>query len=358
MEVERLNKGEWSEVYAFIKIASDGLLDVGDSDLQVKTNESYKVFRIIKDQDDRIIEIEDNNVVIKNISEQLKLKTICKKEFKKLSDRLLNMIIVSNEKTFEYNEIKNFFNYMGIKKLKGKCDVKSDIILDLQKNIDIIRRILSFSIKSQIGNPATILNASQKTNFVYDIVGVELNDEEINELNLKNPKIIINKVMEKGGELKYLNVNDKTFENNIKSIDFLLSDILSQLIVYTYRTSIKGIQEVLESIDLTVPNGYSNKQFHLYVLKRLKELIYLSATTMITNDDFYNGDRINGGIIIVKFNGQLVCYDLYNIDDFKNYLYKNIKFESASRKRHNYGKIYRDDNKLKIKLNLQIRYKF
>jgi len=357
MGIDRLNKGEWSEVYAFIKIASNGKLNIGDSNLQTKTNESYKVFKIIKSEDDRILEIGDNDVIIKTKDESLEVATIDKEKFKNISDELLSTIISSTEKTFEVTKVKKFLNDIGIKKLKGSCNEKPDIVLDLQKNIDLIRRILSFSIKSQIGNPATILNASQKTNFVYNIVDLELNDKEIDELNSKNPKTIINTIMKNGGALRYSNINDKTFESNIKSIDSLLPDILAQLLLYTYRSGVKGIKEVFDSVNLIIPNGYTEEQFNIYALKRLKSMIYLSATTMITNDDFYKGDRIDGGMIIVKVNGELICYDLYNLKEFKEYLYRNLKFESPSRSRHNYAKIYKENGVLKFKLNLQIRYK-
>lgn len=354
---DKLNKGEWSEVYAFIKIAGEGKLNVGDSDLNIKTNESYKIFKIIKEDDDRVLEITNDDVIIKDVDEKLKIIEINKQDFKNLSKKLLNTIKSSTKKTFEANTVKEFLNNIGITQLKGSCNKKPDIVLDVQKNIDLIRRKLNFSIKSQIGNPATILNASQKTNFIYDVVDIELSDQQIDELNGKNPKTIINSILSQGGKLKYSRINDATFESNIKSIDSLLPEILSELLVYTYKSGIKGVHEVFKNVELRIPAGYTNDQFYNYALKRIKEMIYLSATTMITNDDFYNGERINGGIIIVNVNGELICYDLYNIDDFKEYLYKNMKFESPSRSRHQYAKIYRENNDLKFKLNLQIRYK-
>jgi hypothetical protein len=64
-----------------------------------------------------------------------------------------------------------------------------------------------------------------------------------------------------------------------------------------------------------------------------------------------------GGYLIVKENGDVLCYHIYNRNSFENYLYKNTKFETASSTRHDFGKIYESDSRLYFKLNLQIRFK-
>lgn len=55
----------------------------------------------------------------------------------------------------------------------------------------------------------------------------------------------------------------------------------------------------------------------------------------------WNGDIVaQGGYIVVKENGDVVCYHLYNRDEFRNYLFEKTKFETASSNRHNFGVIY------------------
>ena len=39
--------------------------------------------------------------------------------------------------------------------------------------------------------------------------------------------------------------------------------------------------------------------------------------------------KAHGGYIVVKNNGDVICYHLYNRDEFLSYLYENTKFESA-----------------------------
>ena len=64
-----------------------------------------------------------------------------------------------------------------------------------------------------------------------------------------------------------------------------------------------------------------------------------------------------GGCLVVKDNGEILSYHIYNKNKFENYLYHNTKLDTASSSRHNFGKIYKENGEYYIKLNLQIRFK-
>jgi len=63
-----------------------------------------------------------------------------------------------------------------------------------------------------------------------------------------------------------------------------------------------------------------------------------------------------GGIIIVKEDGDLVCYHIYNRNEFQDYLLNNTRFEQASTSRYKFGSLYKENGKIYLKLNLQIRF--
>jgi HpaII restriction endonuclease len=66
--------------------------------------------------------------------------------------------------------------------------------------------------------------------------------------------------------------------------------------------------------------------------------------------------KTHGGYIIVKEDGEIVCYHLYNRDEFQEYLYNNTRLETPSTSRHKFGSIYTENGSRYIKLNLQIRF--
>ena len=63
-----------------------------------------------------------------------------------------------------------------------------------------------------------------------------------------------------------------------------------------------------------------------------------------------------GGCLVVKDNGEVLCYHIYNRNEFEDYLLNNVKLDTASSSRHEFGKIYEEEENLFFKLNLQIRF--
>ncbi|MCQ2312833.1 MAG: HpaII family restriction endonuclease [Paludibacteraceae bacterium] len=64
----------------------------------------------------------------------------------------------------------------------------------------------------------------------------------------------------------------------------------------------------------------------------------------------------NGGIIIVKDQGDVVCIHFYDRNDLEDYLYTQTYFETPSMTRHKFGHIYKKDGNKYLKLNLQVRF--
>ncbi len=63
-----------------------------------------------------------------------------------------------------------------------------------------------------------------------------------------------------------------------------------------------------------------------------------------------------GGYLIIKEDGDVLCYHIYDRNTFENYLINNTKLDTASSSRHNFGKLYKEKGELFMNLNLQIRF--
>lgn len=73
--------------------------------------------------------------------------------------------------------------------------------------------------------------------------------------------------------------------------------------------------------------------------------------------ELYGLDEANGGYIIVKADGEILAYHIYNRNFFEQYLLDNTILERASTSRHDYMSLYEENGEMFIKLNLQIRFR-
>lgn len=64
----------------------------------------------------------------------------------------------------------------------------------------------------------------------------------------------------------------------------------------------------------------------------------------------------NGGYITVKRDGSVVCYHIYDRQNFHQYLYDYTYFEKGSSSRHEYMQIYKSNDEYYVNLNLQVRF--
>ena len=63
-----------------------------------------------------------------------------------------------------------------------------------------------------------------------------------------------------------------------------------------------------------------------------------------------------GGFLLVKKDGDVLCYYLYNLEDFQEYLLQNTKLDTPSTTRYGIGKLIKENDRYFIKLNLQVRF--
>ena len=99
----------------------------------------------------------------------------------------------------------------------------------------------------------------------------------------------------------------------------------------------------------------SGKELHRYKVKKFLEAVALGMTPGAKN---WNGaEDATGGFLIVKPDGELVTYHLYNRQALDEYLLLYTKFERPSTSRHKYGFLYtEEDGHLYLKLALQVRF--
>ena len=102
------------------------------------------------------------------------------------------------------------------------------------------------------------------------------------------------------------------------------------------------------------PLGYGDSKMYEY---KFKKFLCSCALGMKPAQMWDGLDEANGGYIIVKANGEILAYHIYNRNFFEQYLLDNTILERASTSRHDYMSLYEEDGEMYIKLNLQVRFR-
>ncbi len=221
---------------------------------------------------------------------------------------------------------------------------------------------MGFSIKSQLGGDSTLLNASGATNFVYGIEGCDFSDEEIERINAidTRTKIIdrIAAIEYKGGKLVFDKVDNDTFRRNLDMIDLGLGTTIAQLLIEQFNTGARMFDELTVALSQSNPLGFDKADaVEVYTFK-LKKLLTSAALGMMPSKKWSGKYDANGGYLVVKKDGEILCYHFYDQNRFEDFLFKNAYLERGKTRRHGYASLYRaDDGKVYFKLNLQIRLK-
>ncbi len=352
------NKGEWSEIYALFKLLGDKELHSGNDEIEKIQNLVYPILKILRTEINGNFEysIEDDIVVVSANQEILRIPI---SEFKEKSKYLLNEI-KTNSGSFEIPEIENFMHSINCLSLKASSSAKTDITIVVHDQRTGMQPSLGFSIKSQLGNPSTLLNAGETTNFIFKIVGSDIskiNIEEINNISTKSKiKDRISLIQNLGFDFEFVKTQRSIFNNNLILIDSLLPEILSFVVFNFYNSNYSKIIDLVEFTENQNPLNFDNTNKHLFYNYKIKRFLTDVALGMMPSKVWTGEYDATGGYLIVKSDGEILCYHIYNKNEFENYLISNTKLDTASSSRHKFGEIYEENGELFFKLNLQIRF--
>lgn len=352
------NKGEWSEIYALFKLLGDKQLFAGDADLNKVEELFYPIIKIIRNESGGNFEYELYNdlVIISGGSEELRIPV---SNFIEQSVVLLAEIRRASG-SFSIPEIEEFMDAVNCHSLKAKSTAKTDIRIVIHDRKINQTAELGFSIKSQLGGDSTLLNAGKTTNFVYKILGFKGTVSDIRRINAIDSgskiKARLVEVKKLGGNLKFISLEQDIFNNNLVLIDSLLPEILADVIKRFFTGNLSTIEALTAEISEKNPIGYDTQFSHTYYEYKIKRFLTDVALGMMPSKVWSGIYDATGGYLIVKEDGDILCYHIYNRNQFDSYLFHNTKLETASSSRHQFGKIYTEDGKIFFKLNLQIRF--
>lgn len=353
--MRQYNKGEWSEIYAFTYLLASGVLYAADENANKLDTVFFPVIKIIREEDPgRPIDYITGEKIRIYDGETL-LREIEKTEFERIAGELFANMVVG-ERAFEIPSVDAFFDSIYCTKVKAASNQKQDITIQLHDINTGIKPVCGFSIKSYVGANPTLINPGRNTNFTYTIVGCT--DEIMEATNAINTrtKIIdrINNLVRHGCSfIPHDNSISEQFYENLQFVDTRMPTLLSYALLYSYLYEIKDSSRIIDKMKELNPLGFSNLEMYPYKFKKLLCAWALGLTP--ERDDWLGTEDANGGYIIVKRDGEVVCYHIYNRTEFENYLFNYTYFDKPSTSRYEYMSVYQENGEYRIKFCLQVR---
>ena len=199
-------------------------------------------------------------------------------------------------------------------------------------------------------NEVEIIGCSQNINCIYHIKN--FNDIDMNMFNCNDTNSKKDFLMVWTNHIKLEKINDNILEDNLIFIDSKMPEMLSWMVLYSYVT---GKQKVVDLVDLLKKNNplsYSNYCIYEYKCKKfLRDLVVGKLP-----NKYWFGDSGNNGCIVASIGEMILVCDGKNKEGLEKFLFNHTLICTDSTEQDNYVKVFKENGKYYINLNLQIRF--
>lgn len=349
------NKGEWSEIYAFFKLLADGRLYSGDGHMNRYDDRYYPILEIFRtDAPDR------NSYEVK--AAKKKILVAGKRIHIELPQELFRIqaanLLESIKKIGEGDaETLKFMKEIQCGAIKAKSSDKADIRIVIHNLATGTKPEVGYSIKSKLGGDSTLINSNKDaSNFIFKIDGI--NDAQMRHINtLDKFKQKFEYIESVGGTWKFHRVSGEVLRDNLTLLDLGLAKIVAACIEKYFTGKGNDLAEITRMISREDPLNINNSEHQPMYEYKMKQFLLAFALGMTVSSPWYGTFNANGGYIVVKEDGDVICYHFFDRNDLENYLFNNTRFDTPSTNRHEFGEVYKENDSYFIKLNLLIRFK-
>lgn len=265
--------------------------------------------------------------------------------------------LLSQKGNINIGNIEQFLNSLDTSKILTESCVNDYAQIRIINEMTEIQPELGYSIKSKLGHDSTLINAGgDNTNFIFKISGISRgNITSVNNEGAFKKKF---KLLDSlGTKVDFYGVASQEFRNNLNMLDLGMERIVAECLLSYYRGAAKTIEDAVRIVNKKDPfNIIANASQPMYEYK-VKQFLLAFALGMTPSKAWQGKFNANGGFIVVKEDGDIVCYHFFDRNDLEDYLFYNTRFETPSKTRHKFGTIYEVNGEFYMKLNLQVRFK-
>lgn len=351
------NRGEWAEIYAFVKLICDGFIFGADQNANVNSGLVYKINEVFRNgvtyrKNEDKIEIYHDGKLQKSVDWSL---------INEKKNEFLNEIKNERGRSFNSNSGQFLLEELLQPSIKSNDRYKGDIQIRLCDDRMKSSPLLTFSIKSYLGGAPTLWNASHATKIRYQVNGLTSFDRLILDdcRDYSSVKGYIKK--HENISLTYDDYLDSRCKANFLYVDSLFPVVMSEALKQYYLSQESGSAEIIEKTEQLNPCHFPEGK---YYFKKYIDFLVASALGMFPAIPWDGTEKMNGGYIIVKQTGDIVCFLINDRELFRTYLLNHTKFDTPSSVKYMLvteknpdGRIYYENNVGYMNLNYQIRFK-
>lgn len=354
-----MNKGEWSELYCILRLLLDKKLNIVNAKMEIIDNHTFTIKELLVEEKNKRIKFRYNDQEIAIYHDNC-LYGILSNDYVQKTSRFLWEELQRKHKqrgAFDIDEMINLFETIGVDdKIKAKATAKNDVRLRSFDSLAKKEKELGYSIKSQLGSAATLLNSSQHTNIKYKVNGISRdNIVKINSINSKTKLLDrLNFINELGGKILFESIQSSNFNYNLELIDSKLPEALGEVVLNSYIQKTKKLSELFEMSTVFTDSSIAKKKLGDFLKAFSFDMVPSKRSTIYDTETF----EVDGGIIIVKKDSNVYTLDLiYHEDEVVTYLINESKLDSPSSKRYNMLELFEENDEIYFTLNVQVRYR-
>jgi hypothetical protein len=353
------NKGEWAELYAFLKVISERDIPLADENLGAIGGSFItflNVHRALPSGKVAIFHLAEDSVTVKSDEFDDIVVPVATLTSKTPS---IFAKVAAGTGAFALPEAQEMMAALQLHSVKAPSAQKADLVATILDRSTKTSDLTGFSTKSFLGASATLLNASGATNFRYRVTG--LAGAQVAAINAVEGRSKLRDrfaLMAAGGaKIEFSSIASATFSANLRKIDTMLPEFIAHMLLAYYQG--KGNS----CVDLVAHLAAHNPDVARFALSaedlafKIKQLLVNIALGLVPNSPWDGMQKAHGGYLIVKRAGDVVCYHAIHRDKFLQYLYIATKFDTPSTSKHHFGDLFEAGGEVFINLNLQIRFK-
>lgn len=355
MPESRYNKGEWTELYVLGRLLADGSIDIERFD-QVGSTRELKVLEVARTEKEGIESFAVNGDLVTGAHKLELDRDRLSDIVEQMPDQIRLGSGSAKDRVFSIDTGVELLDLLGISQLK-RSGGKSDIYVRVEDPLTGQNGLQGYTIKSFMGSLPTLFNSAKTTNFYFKARS-SLTDTDLARINSIGPVRRMFRELNATADLEFVpDLLDQTFRENLELIDANMPALLAHVLLSYYSMSIGNVtslERTVEAVANANPLGYKRPDIAYRV--KIMDFLESVALGMVPSRHFEGVWETPGGFLLVGPDGELSCLPLTDRDSHRMFLFRHTQFETPSRTKFDFGKLFVSAGDLTIAANLQVRF--